>query len=297
MTAQQSPPAPVMAWAERTLGPLAVLRGAVADLPLAPAWDVVRTGDGARFQVRTALDPGAFTRETFAHRHAVPALGPGTAPRLLATSAAHLALIVTTLPGTPLDQLRLPGAELRTVHWRAGHLLAQLHQAARHTGTAHYDAPTVLSRLADEAAAHLGTVGDRLSADERKRITGLAERLRFVGRLPLGYIHGGPLGSCLLWSADAQLALRDFESTRFAPVVLDFVHLACGSWTTQPRLRMAFFTGYGRAPGHDEEIALRCLTALTAARRLAEARALGDRAAAAGWGVALDRVYDEVGAR
>ncbi|WP_181801420.1 phosphotransferase [Streptomyces shenzhenensis] len=295
MTAQQSPPAPVMAWAERTLGPLAVLRGAVADPPLAHAWDVVRTGDGARFQVKTALDPGAFTRETFAHRHAVPALGPGAAPRLLATSAAHLALIVTAVPGTSVTQLRLTESTLRTVHWRAGFLLAQLHQAGRGTSTAYHDAPTVLSRLADEAAARLCAVGDCLSADEQKRVMGLADRLRFVGRLPLGYIHGGSLGSSLLWSADAQLVLRDFESARFAPVVLDFVHFACGPWAAQPGLRTAFFTGYGRTPGHDEEIALRCLTALTAARRLAEARALGNQVAAAGWAVVLNRVHEEVG--
>ncbi|MFG2958496.1 phosphotransferase [Streptomyces sp. NPDC048291] len=278
MTAQQSPPAPVMAWAERTLGPLAVLRGAAAEPPLGRAWDVVRTGDGARLQVKVALDPDAFTRETFAHRHAVPALGPGAAPRLLATSAAHLALIVTTLPGTPLTRLRLKEATLRTVHWRAGFLLAQLHQAARRTGTAHHDAPTDLPRLADEAARHLGTAGDRLSVDEQKRVMGLADRLRFVGRLPLGYIHGGPLGSSLLWSADAQLALRDFESARFAPAVLDFVDLACGPWAPQPGLRTAFFTGYGRTLGHDEELALHCLTALTAAHRLAEARAAEDKA-------------------
>ncbi|MFF7475929.1 phosphotransferase [Streptomyces sp. NPDC008092] len=294
MTAQQSPPAPVLAWAERTLGPLAVLRGAAAGPQHARTWHVVRTGDGGRFHVRVAPDPGAFTRETFAHRHAVPALGPGAAPRLLATSAAHLALIVTALPGTPLDRLRPATAMLRTVHWRAGFLLAQLHQAARRTGTAHHDAPTDLSRLADEAARHLGTVGDRLSADEQKRVMALADRLGFVGRLPLGYIHGGALGSSLLWTADAQLALGDFESARFAPVVLDFVDLACGPWTAQPRLRTAFFTGYGRTLGHDERLALHCLTALTAARRLAEARALGDRAAADACEAVLDRVNHEV---
>ncbi|WP_217547685.1 phosphotransferase [Streptomyces sp. GbtcB6] len=294
MTEQQSPPAPVMAWAERTLGPLAVLRGAAADPSLAHTWHVVRTGDGARHHVKIALNPGAFTRETFAHRHAVPALGPGAAPRLLATSAAHLALIVTALPGTPLDRLRLREATLRTVHWRAGSLLARLHQAGRHTGTAHHDAPTDLTRLADEAARHLDTVSDRLSTDEQKLVLALADRLRFVGRLPLGYIHGGPLGSSLLRSADAQLALRDFESARFAPVVLDFVHLACGPWIAQPPLRTAFFAGYGRTLGPDERLALSCLTALTAARRLAAAHALGDQVAVDTCEAVLDRVNDEV---
>ncbi|MEU9410109.1 phosphotransferase [Streptomyces sp. NPDC048281] len=296
MTGHQSPSAPLMAWAERTLGPLAVLRHATAGPSLAGAWDVVRTSDGALFHIKIAQNPGAFTQETFAHRHAVPALGPGAAPRLLATSAAHLALIVTALPGTPLAELRLKEAMLRTVHWRAGLLLAQLHQAGRHTGTAHHDAPTVLSRLADDAARHLDTVSDRLSSDEQKLVMGLADRLRFVGRLPLGFIHGGALGASLIWSAETQLALRDFESARLAPVILDFVHLACGPWTTQPRLLTAFFTGYGRALGHDEWVALHCLMALTAARSLVEARALGDKEAADACEAVLNRVKDEVSA-
>ncbi|MFJ8493704.1 hypothetical protein ACIRBZ_35975 [Streptomyces sp. NPDC094038] len=53
---------------------------------------------------------------------------------------------------------------------------------------------------------------------------------------------------------------------------------------------------YGRALGHDEEVALRCLMALTAARSLVEARALGDKEAADACGAVLNRVKDEVSA-
>ncbi|MEU9428349.1 phosphotransferase [Streptomyces sp. NPDC048342] len=294
MTEQHPLPAPVRAWAERTLGPFAAVRTITANPTLTRAWHVLRAGDGARFHVKISRNPLAFTRETFAHRHAVPALGAGAAPRLLATSAAHLALIVTALPGTPLAQLRLKEATLKTAHWQAGFLLAQLHQAGRRTSTAPHDAPTILPRLADDAARHLDTAGDRLSTDEQKLVMDLADRLRVVGRLPLGFIHGGTPSASLLWSADAQLALLDFESARFAPVVLDFVDLACGPWITQPRLRTAFFTGYGRALGQDERLALRCLMALTAARSLAEARELGDRLAVDACTAVLNRVQAEV---
>ncbi|WP_406462539.1 aminoglycoside phosphotransferase family protein [Streptomyces sp. NBC_01622] len=283
---------PLRSWAEKTLGPLTGLRRLPPGSSPAAVWHVVRGSDDARFQLKTAPSPRAFTRETFAYRHAVPALGPGNAPRLVATSARHLAMILTALPGTPLSQARLTEAALQTVHRRAGTLVAELHQAGRPTPAARREASAFVSRLADAAAHHADAVGDQLSLTERKFVMALADHLRVLDRLPLGFIHGGGIEAGLRWSGAARPALQDFDRARFAPVAVDFVHLAYGLWAERPLLRTAFFDGYGRALGAEEQQALRCLTGLHAVRSLAEGLTCGDRAAAR---TALDRLKSEVG--
>ena len=286
---------PLRSWAEKTLGPLTCVRRLPPGSSPAAVWHVVRGSDNARFHLKTAPSPGAFTRETFAHRHAVPALGPGNAPRLVATSARHLTMILTALPGTPLPQVRLTEAALRTVHWRAGTLVAELHQAGRPTATARREASALLSRLADAAAHHAEAAGDRLSAADQKFVMALADHLRVLDRLPLGFIHGGGIEAGLRWSGAARPALQDFDRARFAPVVVDFVQLAYGLWAERPRVRTAFFDGYGRTLGAGEQQALRCLTGLHAVRSLAEALVRADRAAADTARKVLDRLKSEVG--
>ncbi|MEV0741701.1 aminoglycoside phosphotransferase family protein [Streptomyces sp. NPDC050549] len=286
---------PLRSWAEKTLGPLTGVRRLPPGSSPAAVWHVVRGSDNARFHLKTAPSPGAFTRETFAYRHAVPALGPGNAPRLVATSARHLAMILTPLPGTPLSQARLTETALQTVHWRAGMLVAELHQAGRPTPTARREASAFLSRLADAAARHTDAVGDQLSSAERKFVTSLADHLRVLDRLPLGFVHGGGVEAGLRWSGAARPALQDFDRARFAPVVVDFVHLAHGPWAERPRVRAAFFEGYGRTPSAEEQQALRCLTGLHAVRSLAGGLVREDRAAADTARTVLDRLKSEVG--
>ncbi|WP_427923981.1 phosphotransferase [Streptomyces sp. cg40] len=293
MTDPNSLASPLRSWAEKTLGPITAVRRLPPGSSPAAVWHVVRGSDNARFHLKTAPSPGAFTRETFAYRHAVPALGPGNAPRLVATSARHLAMILTALPGTPLSQARLSETALQTVHWRAGTLVAELHQAGRPTPTARHEASAFLSRLADAAARHADAAGDQLSPAERQFVIALADRLRVLDRLPLGFVHGGGIEAGLRWSGVARPALQDFDRARFAPVVVDFVHLAYGPWAERPLVRGAFFDGYGRALGAEEQQALRCLTGLHAVRSLAEGSTYGDRAAAR---TVLDRLKSEVGA-
>ncbi|WP_411112875.1 phosphotransferase enzyme family protein [Streptomyces sp. 029-5] len=69
--------------------------------------------------------------------------------------------------------------------------------------------------------------------------------------------------------APGQLAVIDFERSRYAPAVQDFVRLACGPWQGRGDLRAAFFHGYGRPLTDAERQALPCLAALDAASCLA----------------------------
>ncbi|MFE4968674.1 phosphotransferase [Streptomyces sp. NPDC056660] len=287
-------PEPVRTWAEKKLGTLGPAPGSSADGPSRGSWRVVRADDNARFVIKIARTPAGYTRETFAYRHAVSALGAGNAPRLLATFPSHLALLLTDLPGLPLPGPRMKPAALRRIHWRSGALVARLHHAGRPTAADHEEATTALSRLADDAGPHLDAAEDRLSTDEQKLVLLLMDRLRILGRLPLGFVHGC-LESGLVRGPEAHLSLRDFEESGFAPAVVDFARLACGPWLARPRLRNDFFSGYGRALSTDERLALRALTALHAVRTLAAAGSgPGHRQAAEDARVVLARLDEEV---
>ena len=58
-----------------------------------------------------------------------------------------------------------------------------------------------------------------------------------VPPLPLAFIHGDA------WPQPDVVGARrpwiDFERSRFATAVQDFVHMACSAWADRPRLRAA----------------------------------------------------------
>lgn len=276
MTGATTLPDPVRAWAESVIGPLTYL-GDTSAGHIPRVWEVMTRPDtGQRFCVKLAASPHAFARETFAHRHAVSYLGPGRAPRLTATSAQHLALLMTAAPGIPLNALRSTGAALESVHRKAGALVAQVHQAGKLTPAAREEASRALLRTADSAERVVHAAGDQMPPAEREFALARAAELRTVGRVPLGYIHGRVDEHTLRWSGTREpLALTDFDRARFAPVVQDFVPLACGPWVERPRLKTAFFTGYGRRLLPEEKRALFCLTALHSVGGAAGAEELG----------------------
>ncbi|GHI10467.1 hypothetical protein AQI88_30870 [Streptomyces cellostaticus] len=294
MTEPDTLPDSLRAWAQGALGSFTATPVATAgDGSVGRLWEAVRHQDAARFFVKIAYGPASYTRETFAYRHAVPALGCGRAPRLQASSAERLALIVTAAPGTPLARLHLADGALEAAHRKAGALLCQLHQAGRPAGAGRPEASTALRRAADATAEHLEAAGNWLSPQEQQVVLSRADELRVVGRLPLGYIHGDAQESHLMWAGRTQPpALIDFGRSRFAPVVQDFVPLACGTWADRPRLRTAFFQGYGRALSREEQRALDCLMALYAARCLAWGRARNAPEAAARGRRVIDRLMD-----
>ncbi|MFF2131238.1 hypothetical protein ACFVW1_38950 [Streptomyces olivochromogenes] len=258
---------------------------------------MVGAGDKARFVIKIARTHEGYARETFAYRHAVPALGAGNAPRLPSTFPSLLALLLTDPPGLPLPDLHVKAAALQRIHWRCGALVAQLHRAGKPTAADQQEASTAMSRLADDVRLHLDAAGDRLSTDEQTLVLHLADRLHVLGRLPLGFVHGC-LERSLVWGPKAHLSLRDFEAAGFAPVVVDFARLTCSPRVAHPRLRNDFLSGYGRALSWDERRALRALTALYAVRALAaDTTEHGHRQAAEDAQMALARLTKEVRAR
>ncbi|MFH8388174.1 phosphotransferase enzyme family protein [Streptomyces sp. NPDC018036] len=277
MSEAPSRPTALHRWAERQISGTARARDASHPRDNSRVWELVRA-DGRRFFLKVSATARSYERETFALRHAAPALGGGRAPQLHASSAEHLALLTAALPGRPANELLLTAAEEYEAHRQAGLLLARLHTAGDLTGHWRTEAEGALHTAEQEADRHVEAAGHRLTPEQRTLVRHLTDRLRQVGPLHLGFIHGNATPANLLWSGHA--AWIGFARSRFAPVVQDFVALACGAWADRPRLRTAFLGGYGRELTPEEQHVLTCLAGLDAVRALTPRAAHDDPDAA-----------------
>ncbi|MEU2060993.1 phosphotransferase [Streptomyces sp. NPDC013455] len=260
-------PTTVRHWAEQRTGPVAAVRDASHDWHRSRVWELAGER-GARWYVKVSPSVKFFARETRAYRHVVPALGHNRAPQLLDSRADDLAMLLTVAPGDPAPGLGLSCAAWRAVHAQAGMLCARLHEAGELDRSDRAEAEASLTAAADGAEKYLGRAGDRLTGDERQLVRAYAARLRRVGPVPQGYIHGDNQPRNWLWS-EAGLAFVDFERTRPAACVQDLVILAVTEWLDHPDREQAFLRSYGRVLTRDERHALRCLTALDAVNCLA----------------------------
>ncbi|MFM9443684.1 phosphotransferase enzyme family protein [Streptomyces acidiscabies] len=257
----------VLAWATATLGARPAVTDASHPREDSRVWRLTLP-DGARYYLKISPRPLMYERETLALRHAAPALGAGHAPALRASDAHHLALLLTAVPGRPLQQQTLTPADEARAHRHGGVLLARLHRAGDLCGPRREEAAQALRAAADGAGNHLPRAG--LTTPERKLVRALAARLRTLPPLPLAFIHGDARERNLLWSREyAQAGWIDFERSRFATAVQDFVLPACTTWTDRPDLRAAFLQGYGRDLTPAEKQALTCLAAIDAVGCLA----------------------------
>ncbi|MGW7312261.1 phosphotransferase enzyme family protein [Streptomyces sp. NPDC054865] len=260
-------PEEVRRWAERRIGPVVAVRDASHDWPRSRVWEL-QGADGVHRYVKIAPSEKFFRRELRAYRRLVSVLGPGRAPRLLGSRTQDLVLLLTAVPGTPAKQLPLSGAEWREVHRLAGALCTRLHTAGALDGAEQAEAQASLAAAADGAEEYLGRAGDRLTGDEQQLIRDHAARLRRVGPVPVGFIHGDNQPRNWL-SSPAGVALVDFERSRPAACVQDLVILAVTQWLDHPDRREAFLRSYGRPLTEAEEQALPCLAALDAVHCLA----------------------------
>lgn len=182
-------PAALQRWAEQRIGPVVSVRDASHDWDRSRVWDL--EGErGAHHYLKVSPSVKFFTRESRAYRHIVPALGHTRAPRLVDSRAQDLALLLTAVPGAPVKELGLGAVEWRTVHEQAGALCARLHEAGPLDRGDRAEAEASMSAAADGAEKYLARAGDRLNQDEQQLIRDHAARLRRVGPVLVGYIHG-----------------------------------------------------------------------------------------------------------
>ncbi|MFC4466865.1 phosphotransferase enzyme family protein [Streptomyces xiangluensis] len=264
MTDSTTPSPSLLGWAQKELGAPLTVSDASHPRENSRVWELVRR-DGVRFYLKVSPQPLMYERETFALRSAVPSLGAGSAPQLRASSAEHLALLLTAVPGRPLKELTLTPAEECEAYRQGGMLLARLHAAGDLSGPRRREAEGGLQAAADSADKHLRKAGDRLTPADHKLVRDLADQLRLVPPLPLAFIHGDGWARNLMWSRKlAQAGWVDFERARFAPAVQEFVLMSCGVWADRPDLRAACLRGYGRGLSREELHALKGLAALDA---------------------------------
>ncbi|MFC9930915.1 aminoglycoside phosphotransferase family protein [Streptomyces sp. NPDC127190] len=269
MTLVQPIPAPVLIWAQRTLGPVQDAHHVPRDRPTSRVWQL--TGATGRAYLKLAPSPGAFARETRALREVAPGMDPGTAPALLAADPHRQSLLFSAVPGDPVPALVLTPAGQRRLHRQAGVWLRRFHGAPGDLSAQdHRDAAAEVRRIAHSGADHLDRAGDLLGPERQRTVREHAAELTRLGPLPAGYVHGDYQQSNWLLArhpAGAVFAAVDFARARPHAAVADFVPLARGPWADRPDLRNAFFEGYGRTPTAAEELALRCLSALDAVAR------------------------------
>ncbi|MFG2439668.1 phosphotransferase [Streptomyces sp. NPDC048508] len=291
MSSTKPLPAALQRWAEQRIGPVVSVRDASHDWDRSRVWDL----EGERrvhHYLKVSPSVTFFTRESRAYHRIVPALGHTRAPHLIDSRAQDMALLLTAVPGAPAKELGLNTTQWRTVHQQAGALCARLHEAAPLDPADRVEAEASLSAAADGTEKHLARAGDRLDHDEQQLIRDHAARLRRVGPVPVGYIHGDNQPRNWLWSTSG-LALIDFERSRPAAYVQDLVILATTQWADHPDRETAFRRSYGRELSDAERHALRCLTALDAVNCLAWGPDNGDAEVTARGRRTLDRLMKE----
>ncbi|MFD6892624.1 phosphotransferase [Streptomyces sp. NPDC059957] len=269
------------------------VRDASHDWDRSRVWDVAGA-DGVHRYVKVSPSEKFFTRETRAYRHVVPALGHSRAPHLIDSRAQDLVLLLTTVPGAPAKTLGLSSGDWRAVHQQAGTLCARLHEAGELDRTDRVEAEASLGAAADGTEKYLARAGDRLTEGEQQLVRDHAARLRRVGPVPVGYIHGDNQPRNWMVS-EGGLALIDFERTRPAALVQDLVLLAVTQWIDHPDREKAFLSSYGRTLTDGERHALRCLAALDAVNCLAWGPDNNDEQVAARGRRTLDRLMGESG--
>ncbi|WP_331726362.1 aminoglycoside phosphotransferase family protein [Streptomyces sp. NBC_00470] len=264
MTNPTTPSPALLTWVSRALGSRPFVQDVSHPRENSRVWRLDLPG-AVRLFLKVSPKAVMYERETLALRSAAPALGAGGAPQLRASSAEHLALLMTAVPGRPLRQLTLTPTEEVRAHRQAGALMARFHAAGDLSGPRRAEAERALQAAADGADRLLATAGGLLSVPEQKLVRELAGQLRALPPLPLAYIHGDAWDRNLMWSsAQQQAGWIDFERSRPAAAVQDFVLMACSAWTDRPDLRAACLQGYGRNLTPEEQHAVGCLAAIDA---------------------------------
>ncbi|MFF3943038.1 phosphotransferase [Streptomyces phaeofaciens] len=276
MTSASLLPSGLRAWAQRQVGPITAVRDVSRLRPGSRVWELSLDGGRPGVFLKAASGVVAYQRESFAYRHAVPALGPQAAPQLVESSARHLALLLTAIPGRPLAALDVPRAARYEAYRQAGVLLGWLHAAGDLRGEHRVEAGEALQCAARGVEKRLTAAGDRVRAAERRLVLRLAGDLLRLGPLPLGFLHGDAWERNLIWSG--RTGWVDFSRARFGACVQDFVPMYCTAWAEDPGLRAAVLRGYGRELSSEEEYALMCLSALDAVGCLAWGVPNGDHA-------------------
>ncbi|MGI8311718.1 phosphotransferase [Saccharopolyspora hattusasensis] len=212
---------------------------------------------------------GKIHRSRTHHEHEVRAYRDWTShladatPELLAGNPDLPGIVITAVPGQPLDELDLSPAAEHTAYHHAGRILRALHQIPV-AGTA----TAITSYLAARAEHWISCVTGHLTADEVQLIRDHMRQLTRLTTARVAACHLDFQPRNLLWHPEHDLRLIDFEHARIDLAARDLIRLATRHLPDRPDLHTAFFTGYGPLSTSDRAVLTHC-TALEAATTLA----------------------------
>ncbi|MGI8901108.1 MAG: phosphotransferase enzyme family protein, partial [Nocardioides sp.] len=212
---------------------------------------------GSRWFAKQVADAKSWRAEVHAYRNWVPALS-GHAPSLRAADADLSTILVTALPGGPVDT---GDAE---VHHRAGELLRRLH----HSRPARPRRSPVTGG-ATKLAGVLQRHSTLFSPWEIAFVRGCAEGM---SRLPITdnvACHGDYRPHNWLVDDAGVVRVVDFGDAKWAVAASEFAGLFYGPWWEDRALAAVFFDGYGRSLDENEWDFVRRRVALTAVMEIA----------------------------
>lgn len=256
------------AWAERTIGPIAVLEDrSRAFGRMSLVWRL-ETVDGGEFYLKRHEGRRLYERELIAVRDWLPRLPEGarqmTVP-MIATADELDAMIFEAAPGEIVEEAELTSAELQAAYQMAGAFAAALH-ALPCEGCG--PAPGYEAELLASVERWLPDPDAGFTEDEQRwaRETVHADGAFDDVELVPAHMDYSPR-NWLLHRRDGALWLYviDWERARPAPWVEDVQRMAEDHWFHDPSLREAFFLGYGSSPSEVEERQLRAITAVNSA--------------------------------
>ncbi|MBN1172988.1 MAG: aminoglycoside phosphotransferase family protein [Micromonosporaceae bacterium] len=217
--------------------------------------------------VKLHRNPDRHQQEVDAYHHWTAALGDH-APQLVAINDNPAAIIITALPGQPLAEASasLSPAREADIYRQAGKLLQRLHGAAPPRWE-----PDMTAWLAERGEHWLALAQDLLPAPRRTEIRAHLRALTQLPPIPAVPCHLDYTPRNLLIQPTGDVAVIDFEHTRYDLAARDFVRLATRVWTGNPALERAFSDGYGSLTSLDRQVIEHCthLDRLTSAVRAA----------------------------
>ncbi|MFJ1654517.1 phosphotransferase enzyme family protein [Streptomyces sp. NPDC088337] len=239
------PPEEVRQLAEQAVGRIATWTDASWDRDSSRVWRADGAQEGVWY-VKIHQNTRFHHREVDAYRSWVPGLGT-SAPTLVTSDSALLAVVITTVPGRPLDGIDHPPEQQRLLFRQIGALAAAIHGSA-----APLSAEEGMPALA-KVERHLEAARPYLRPGDEVFIRQIVARAEAVPPLDRVPTHGDFQLRNLLLDDDGSLAVIDFERSEPGPAIRDLVRLA-DAWATQPRLHDAFMSGYGRqlTPAEEE---------------------------------------------
>ncbi|GGM67379.1 hypothetical protein GCM10011608_60800 [Micromonospora sonchi] len=187
-------------------------------------------------------------QEIHAYRSWVPALGD-RASRLLAAADDPPAIVITALPGVPLNQRTLDPEAEQDAYRQAGRLLKMLHAA----GPPRLK-PDWTAWLAQRAEYWIHRAGDRITPDARAEVRAHMRALQDLAPLPTVPCHLDFMPRNMIYGDDGAVRLIDFEHSRYDLPARDLVRLATRIWPVQPGLRDSFLDEYGQLSRADHEV-------------------------------------------